>query len=230
MKILTRTGATIAGALMMAGCAAPYSEAPLATNFPTTSQEKLQAAAHWDAISTDMAKEVTTALPSPLTGNLYVSTSQESPFTQAMKEQLTTAIVRSGYPVATRPEGALKVELSAQVVKFSEARKQNKWIGWPTALVTGAWAVRTLSTEVTAKTTAAATVTAGAIGYDVYSWFKAQSASGPTPQTEVIVNVSVSDDSRYLARSTHVYYVADSDRALYDAASTKVFSVVEARR
>lgn len=105
MKILTRTGATIAGALMMAGCAAPYSEAPLATNFPTTSQEKLQAAAHWDAVATDLAKEILTALPTPLTGNLYVSARQESPFTQAMKEQLTTAMVRSGYPVAKQPEG-----------------------------------------------------------------------------------------------------------------------------
>lgn len=229
MQTLTRSSTAVLAALAIAGCAAPYSEAPLATNFPTTQQEKLQAVAHWNAISTDMAKEVMTALPSPLTGNLYVETNQESPFTQAVKEQLTTAMVRGGYPVATRPEGALKVELSTQVVEFSEARKQNKWIGRPTALVTGAWAVRTLSTEVTAKTTAAATVTAGAIGLDVYDWFKAQSASGPTPQTEVIVNVSVSDDNRYLARSTHVYYVADSDRALYDAASTKVFNVVGAR-
>lgn len=229
MQTLTRTSTAVLAALAIAGCAAPYSEAPLATNFPTTQQEKLQAAAHWNAISTDMAKEVMTALPSPLTGNLYVETSQESPFSQAMKEQLTTAMVRGGYPVAKQPEGALKVELSTQVVEFSEARKQNKWIGWPTALVTGAWAVRTLSTEVTAKTTAAATVTAGAIGWDVYSWFKAQSASGPTPQTEIIVNVSVSDENRYLARSTHVYYVADSDRVLYDAATTKIFNVVGAR-
>lgn len=96
-------------------------------------------------------------------------------------------------------------------------------------MVTGAWAVRTLSTEVTAKTTAAATVTAGAIGYDVYNWFKAQSASGPTPQTEIVVSVSVSDENRYLARATHVYYVADSDRALYDAAAAKAFYVVGAR-
>jgi hypothetical protein len=229
MKILTRTGATIAGALMMAGCAAPYSEAPLATNFPTTSQEKLQAAAHWDAVATDLAKEILTALPTPLTGNLYVSARQESPFTQAMKEQLTTAMVRSGYPVAKQPEGAIGVEIDTQVVEFSEGRSQNKWIGLPTALVTGAWAVRTLSTEVTAKTTAAATVTAGAIGYDVYNWFKAQSASGPTPQTEIVVSVSVSDENRYLARATHVYYVADSDRALYDAAAAKAFYVVGAR-
>lgn len=229
MQTLTRASTAVLAVLAMAGCAAPYSEAPLATNFPATQQEKLQAAAHWNAISTDMAEEVMTALPSPLTGNLYVETGQASPFTQVLKEQLTTAMVRSGYPVAKHPEGALKVELSTQVVAFSEARKQNKWIGWPTALVTGAWAVRTLSTEATAKTTAAATVTAGAIGLDVYNWFKAQSASGPTPQTEIVVNVSVSDESRYLARSTHIYYVTDSDRALYDAAATKVFYVVGAR-
>lgn len=229
MKALTRTGAAVAGALMIAGCAAPYSEAPLATNFPTTQQEKLQAAAHWEAISADMAKEVTGQLPSPLSGNLYVDAPQDSAFTQAVKDQLITAMVRSGYPVATHPEGSLKVEVDSQVVKFSNNRSQNRWIGYPTSLVAGAWAVRALSTKTSAQTTAAVTVTAGAVGLDVYNWFKSHSAFGLTPKTEVIVHVSVSDDNRYLARSTHVYYVADSDSALYDAAATKTFAVVGAR-
>jgi phage major head subunit gpT-like protein len=229
MKTLNRTAAAVLGALAIAGCAAPHSQAPLATNFPTTQQEKLQAAAHWEVISADMAREVMAALPTPLASNLYVHTGQESAFNRAVEDQLITAMVRGGYSVATRPEGALSVEIDTQVIEFSEDRAQNKWIGLPTALVTGAWAVRTLSTEATAKTTAAATVTAGAIGWDVYRWFRSQSASGPTPKTEIVVNVSVSDDTRYLARSTHIYYVSDSDRALYDAAATTVFLIVGAR-
>ncbi len=229
MKMLKQTAVAVLGAVAIAGCAAPHSQAPLATNFPTTQQEKLQAAAHWEAISADIAREVMAALPTPLASNLYVHAGQESAFNRAVEDQLITAMVRGGYPVATRPEGALSMEVDTQVIEFSEDRAQNKWIGWPTALVTGAWAVRTLSTEVTAKTTAAAAVTAGAIGWDVYSWFKSQSASGPTPKTEIVVNVSVSDEARYLARSTHIYYVSDSDRVLYDAAATKAFQIVGAR-
>jgi hypothetical protein len=40
---------------LFAGCATPYSEAPLATNFPTSKQQKLQAAAHWNVIAGDVA-------------------------------------------------------------------------------------------------------------------------------------------------------------------------------
>ena len=57
----------------------------------------------------------------------------------------------------------------------------------------------------------------GVAGADAYSWFRSEFATGETPQTEIIVTASVSDASQYLARSTSVYYVADSDQALYQA-------------
>jgi len=230
MKLFMRAGTAILAALVVGGCAAPYSEAPQAINFPTSQQEKLQAAAHWEVVSTDLAREIMASLPTPLTGNLHVAIPGESsPFTEVMKEELITQLVRGGYPVAKSPDAALSVEIDTQVLKFSAGRGQGRGIGVPTALAAGAWAVRTLSTEVSGKTTAAATATAGLIGVDLYRWFKAQSAWGATPQTEIVVSVSVADESRYLARATHVYYVADSDRALYDAAATKVFYVVGAR-
>lgn len=46
----------IVGSLVLTGCAAPYTETPLATNFPTSKQPKLQAAAHWNVIANDVAK------------------------------------------------------------------------------------------------------------------------------------------------------------------------------
>lgn len=230
MKPFMLAGAAIVAALVVGGCAAPYSEAPQATNFPASQQEKLQAAAHWEVVSKDLAREIMAALPTPLIGNLHVAVPGESsPFTEVMKEELITQLVRGGYPVARGPDAALSVEIDTQVLKFSEDRGQGRWIGVPTALAAGAWAVRTLSTEASGTTTAAATATAGLIGVDLYRWFKAQSASGPTPKTEIVVSVSVADETRYLARATHVYYVADSDRALYDAASTKIYYVVGAR-
>ena len=226
MKPLLNVSAAILGALIISGCAARHSETPLATNFPTTKQEKLQAASHWEAITTDMAKELSASLPSPLAGSLYVQTAQASPFNRAVKDQLITSLVHSGRPVAKTPDGALTVEVDTQVVEFSPDRSQNKWIGVPTALVTGAWALRAVETKSGANTTAAVGVTGLAIGTDIYRWFKSEDASGPTPKTEIIVNISISDDQRYLARSTNVYYVTDTDRELYDAAGTKVFNVV----
>lgn len=229
MKSLQNVSAAILGVLIISGCAARHSETPLATNFPTTKQEKLQAASHWEAITADMAKELSASLPTPLTGSLYVQTAQESPFNRAVKDQLITSLVQSGHPIAKTPDAAIKVEVDTQVVEFSPNRSQNKWIGVPTALVTGAWALRAVETKSGANTTAAVGVTALAVGTDIYRWFKSEDASGHTPRTEIIVNVSVSDDHRYIARTTNVYYVTDTDRELYDAAGTKVFYVVGGR-
>ena len=229
MKSLQNVSAAILGALIISGCAARHSEVPLATNFPTTKQEKLQAASHWEVITADMAKELSASLPTPLAGSLYVQATQDTPFNRAVKDQLVTSLVRSGHTVAKTPDGAIKVDVDTQVVEFSPNRSQNKWIGVPTALVTGAWALRAVETKSGPNTTTAVGVTALAVGSDIYRWFKSEDASGPTPRTEIIVNVSVSDDQRYIARTTNVYYVTDTDRELYDAAGTKVFYVVGGR-
>ena len=60
---------------MIAGCATPYSEAPLATNFPSSKQPKLQAAAHWNAIAGDVAKQLADHLKDRQP--LYVNRAQE---------------------------------------------------------------------------------------------------------------------------------------------------------
>ena len=52
-------------------------------------------------------------------------------------------------------------------------------------------------------------------GWDPFDTTNAQFSSGETPKTEIIVTLSVTDQYRYLARSTSAYYVADSDRELY---------------
>ena len=53
-------------------------------------------------------------------------------------------------------------------------------------------------------------------------------------KTEIIVTLSVSDQYRYLARTTSAYYVADSDRELYgivepDAELTKLTRTFKVR-
>lgn len=214
------------GAMMIAGCAAPYSEAPLATNFPTSKQQKLQAASHWEVISADIAARLTAALPEALSEPLYVEATQSTPFNRAVKDQLITTLVNSGHTVVKALDGAVKVEVDTQIVAFSSNRSQYKYIGVPTALAGGAWAMKAVRSDTTATAAAATGATALLVGSDIYAWFKSESASGATPQTEIIVNVSVSDADRYLARSTTAYYVTDTDRALYEAKETKTLQLV----
>ena len=218
-----RCGFGLVGALLMAGCATPYTPAPLATNYPSSTQAKAQAAAHWMAITSHIEKELLPTLKSSPTRRLYVAPGQASAFNQALRGQLITALVKDGQLVAKSPDGALTVDIDTQVVEFSANRPQYKFSGERTALAAGAWVI----TGVQHTNPWLATV--GIAGYDAYSWFHSAFAPGATPKTEIIVTVSVSDAQRYVARSTSVYYVTDSDRSLYGAAdgqpTSKTFMV-----
>lgn len=193
---------------LFAGCAAPYSEAPLATNFPTTKQPKLQAASHWNVIAGDVAKQISASIKEKRP--LYVSRpSVKTDFDRAFANQLTSALLAEGYTVWKTPAGALSVEIDTQSVRFSANRPQYNYAGLATALTTGVWALHD------AGATAGAVFFAGVASADAYSWFRSEFATGETPQTEIIVTTRVSDADQYLAHSTNIYYVADSDSRMY---------------
>lgn len=193
---------------LFAGCATPYSEAPLATNFPTSKQQKLQAAAHWNVIAGDVAKQISVGLKDkrPLFVN---QSSVKTAFDRAFTNDLISALVAGGYTVLKSPAGALSVDVDTQAVRFSPNRPQYNHAGLATALTTGVWALHQ------AHATAGAVLVAGVASADAYSWFRSEFATGETPQTEIIVTASVSDADRYLARSTSIYYVADADSQMY---------------
>lgn len=212
MKILS-VGAVIAMAAILAGCATPYSEAPLATNFPTTKQPKLQAAAHWNVIAGDVARQISASLALQDNRPLFVNQSSvKTAFDRAFNNQLISALVAGGRKVLKNPAaGALRVEVDTQAVRFSANRPQYNYTGLATALTAGVWALHQ------ADARAAAALSAGVVAADAYSWFRSEFATGATPQTEIIVTTSINDVNQYLAHSTSVYYVADSDQALYQA-------------
>lgn len=204
----TRFVATLLFLPLFAGCATPYSEAPLATNFLTSKQPKLQAAAHWNVIAGDVAKQISSGLKDKRP--LFVDQSSvKTAFDRAFTNDLISALVAEGHIVMKTPAGALSVDVDTQTVRFSPNRPQYNYAGIATALTTGVWALHQ------AHATAGAVLVAGVASADAYSWFRAEFATGETPQTEIIVTASVSDASQYLARSTSVYYVADTDRQMY---------------
>jgi hypothetical protein len=212
----------LASGLLMAGCAIPYSPAPVATNFNSTQQLKLQAAAHWGVIARHMATQLRPTLHSAPKRPLYVMPLQSSTFSQGVATHLVTALVNDGFVVLKSPEpGSLKIELDTQVVKFAADRPQYRYVGLPSTLASGAWVLTGIDHSAEWLGTAAIYT------YDAYRWFTAQFAPGATPKTEAIVTLSVADDSRYYARTTAVYYTDDDDRALYDAAlqPSKTFAV-----
>lgn len=222
----TRSGLGLLGALLMTGCAIPYSPVPVPRNFENSTQAKAQAAAHWVAITNHIERGLLPTLQSSPNRRLYVVPGKASAFDQALTGQLITALVNDGQLVSKTPDGALTVDIDTQVVEFSPNRPQYQFSGERTALAAGAWVITSIQPH-----TAAWLATVAIAGEDGYSWFHSAFASGETPKTEIIVTVSVSDGPRYVARSTSVYYVTDSDRSLYGAVpesappTTKLFTV-----
>ena len=209
---------------LVVGCAAPYTEAPLATNFQTTKQQKLQAAAHWNVIAGDVANQISSSLKDkrPLFVN---QASGKTEFDRAFSNQLISALLASGFTVMKAPAGALSVNVDTQAVHFSANRPQYTHVGAATALTGGVWALHQV------EATAGFLLLVGVASADAHSWFRSEFASGATPQTEIIVTTSVTDDNQYVTRSTSIYYVADSDSRMYEyvppfQAQTKVMRVI----
>jgi hypothetical protein len=202
--------APLAGLLALAalasGCATPYSDAPLATNFETTKQRKLQTAAHWTTIAQDVAEQLAGKVPQG--SALFVSLPQQrTPFERAFAGQLTTSLIGAGYAVLKSPEGALLVEVDTQAVRFTPERPHHRYVG-ASALAGGVWALH----EVDVLSAGGWGLLALGAG-DALTWFRSEFATGATPRTEILINTSVSDANRYLARNTSVYYVAEDDHA-----------------
>jgi hypothetical protein len=214
MKTIKICGASaaLAAAVLLAGCALPFGPAPVATNFGTTTQAKLQAAAHWSAITRHIEHELGPALANSPRRPLYVEPLQSSQFNRAVASQLKTSLVNDGYVVSKVPDNTLKVEIDTQVVEFSKDRPQYTFSGERTLLAEGAWVLSSV------HHTAAGLATASIAFRDAEFWFRSQFASGATPKTEIIVTISVSDQLRYYARYTSVYYTTDSDHMLYGGA------------
>jgi len=211
-----KTAMALAAGILLAGCAARYTPTPLAANFPTTKQAKLQAAYHWGVISDNIEKNVAAELKKSPPRPVYINEPKDpTPFQRALATQLTTSLVNDGHVVSRSPAGSLKVDLDVQAVTFSADRPQYRYHGERAVLGAGVW----LLSEIEAPALAYAAAGAGA--WDAYDWFNTQFAPGATPKTEIIVTVSVSDQYRYLARSTSAYYVADSDRILYGIVDPK---------
>ncbi len=209
----------VAAGAMLTACATPYSEAPIATNFPTTKQHKLQAGSHWNAIAADSAESIASSLrlgkgciaPTPECNMVFVREAKNpSPFAQAFRTQFITSLVNKGINVAKMPAGTVEIDFDIQAVKFSAHRPDGTFHS-ATAVYAGLWALHGVWTHTSPGAAGILMTTA----FDVNRWMTSELASGPTPEHEIIVTASASSSDRYLGRVTNVYYVADTDASLY---------------
>jgi hypothetical protein len=204
-------------------------EVPIAANFSTTTQLKLQGADHWRRVAADSAENLVKAmrrgggcLPQTGCATLFVKRpcettgcnafSCETAFSKVFFNDFVTALVNLGYPVSTLPAvGATTIEIDIQAVAFAENRPQYRYAGEPVELGPGVWALRDNSSLVDS---------AGGVALRTTSpdtnWYRAEFAGGPTPRNELVITASAMSPARtYMARDTKVYYTSDSDSAHY---------------
>jgi hypothetical protein len=210
--MIRRLTAAATALLLASACATPYSPTPLATNFETSKQQKLQAASHWNTIARDVADRLSARLQPG--SKLFVNQHADATsFERAFSAQLATALVDAGHLVMRSPEGAMRVGVDTQTVPFAADRPQYRYAGAATALAGGVWVLYDIVEYASNGPAKAAVATVAAA--DAAHWFRSEFASGETPALEIIVNTSVTDASRFVARTTNVYYVADTDQHLY---------------
>lgn len=207
--------------ICLSSCAKRYSEAPIATKFETTEQQKLQAAKHWEIISTEISNSLISDIYSKVGKHerILIEIKDKSTFTKALQWDLIKALTKKGFKVVKHDAKAdlsavkhdVKIEINTDVVEFKKGRKQSGTVGIPSLVTTGLWVIDAMSPS------PAGAATLAAYGYDAYNWFDSNRISGETPKSEVIVDLSTSRNDEYLSIIKDIYYVSDSDKHLYYA-------------
>jgi hypothetical protein len=190
----------------------PYSEAPIATNFSRQNQPKTQSSAHWAVIAGDLVNQIRPAI----TGDtVFVARpSVETDFSRTFRSQIISALSTRGIKIGKESyANVLTLDVDAKLVHFSPGRQQNKYFLLSSAIATGYWVSRGL--DLNSGSLALVGSVGATTAFDRHNWLDSQNASGPTPEYELIVTVSVSNSSQILGQRTDVYYIADSDKALY---------------
>ena len=198
----------LAGSILLAGCTAPFTEAPTATNFKQTDQRKFQSAAHWQMIVDHTVSGLKRNLPSGKP--LYIrQTPEDSKFQKAFNQKLMQALLAKGYPVMKNlnTPGTLEVEVKTDYVRWKDRPARDPIMGEMTTLAGGLWVLRNIGKH----TSAGAAMMGAAVSADVYFAVNSKYAKGPRPKHELVVSTTVSSSDRFYANVTNVYYTTEKD-------------------
>lgn len=215
----------LAGSIFLAGCTAPFTEAPVATNFEASEQRKLQSAQHWQVIADDAASQLLQQLEGTLCApnqpvcsrglhegkKLYIrSLETDNQFHRAFKLSLMNSLIKANvFRVATRPndKDVLVIDVATEYVRWAERARRDPVMGEMTVLTSGLWVLRQTYDHVSPG----AAMVGAAVSADAYFAYNSKFAKGPRPRHELMVSVSVADQQYYYANTVNVYYTTERD-------------------
>lgn len=206
----TATAIAVATVLAAGTTACAKRPLPTATSYPTSVQQKMQAAHHWDVLADNLAANLSDKL-SVTHGNrpVYLAIDeQHSDFGRALRSFLTSRLLERSVPVSTAPYGGpdkpLLLKIDTQVVNFSDREGLRPLPGDYTLAKGLAYLIYRVGDLWTAPAWAVLPLSEYHENYFPVG-----------TNTEVIVNVTVTDVARVVFSESHAYYVNDTEQGHY---------------
>ena len=204
-----KTWAVVLGAATLSGCfGVNTSQAPIATTYPISEQQRMQAAHHWEVLAEHEASAILSDRKLRQKALYIAPEAPTTAFAEGFRALLTSELVSRGAIVKTRPEAAVEIDFDVQVVRHRDRTAIREPQGALTALAAGI-AVATIPYNRWTEP-ALGLIPAAAVA-DVFSgsW---------TSETnhEVIITVSADEYDTLLYSSSNLYYISGGDSGQYD--------------
>ncbi|MBR2513164.1 MAG: hypothetical protein IKE45_03910 [Halomonas sp.] len=202
--------------LMLSGCFyANTSQAPVATTYPYTEQQRMQAAQHWGVLAQHEAAGILRServrfrdLHIPAEEHAYLSAYSGGEFERGFRTLLTSELVSRGGSVTTQPRsGGATVQIDVEVVEHRDRGYIRPPFGTYTALASGI-AVATMPLRNWSEPALALIPAAMLADTTTGSWTH-------TGNEEIIVTTQIIEEDRILYSSSNIYYINGGDRRHY---------------
>jgi len=207
----------IAALITLSGC---MTQTPVPVTYPYSTQQKMQAAHHWDILARDVAAQTQQTLTHVgRQGQPVYVDFVNSPYGEGFRDFLMTRLVNSGLIILSeKREASLIVRYKAQLLYHNEDR----WTRLPPGFITtsasvlaGGVMVLRDAFEYGSSSTQAATVIGVGIGAATIIDALSGRFTKGLPHSEVILTTSLIDGDVYLMRKTDIYYINDVDFSHY---------------
>ncbi len=221
--------------LMLSGCFyANTSQTPIATTYPYSEQQRMQAAQHWEVLARHEAagilaservrfRDLHVLAPEHAQYGSYYSGGE---FERGFRTLLTSELVSRGGSVTTQPRAnGATVQIDVEVVQHRDRGYTRPPFGAYTALASGiavaSFPIRHWSEPALALIPAG--ILADSIGG---SWT-------PTSNEEIIITTQIVEQDQILYSSSNIYYINAGDRRQYaphrvpQAPTTPVISITD---
>ena len=185
---------------------------PEPVGYTYTTQEKMQAAHHWNVLAKDLSNRINNELIRSdfLSTTIFVKETcgddgvpcpkgSTSEFDEGFRDLLITELVNFGIPTSSVPDQeAITVNYKVQLVRHNTNRLRTVQPGFVTALTAAVTVLRNATPEVLSL------AVAGGVDY-------VNSSYARKTDIEAIITTSMVFRNRYFFRSSDIYYINNAD-------------------